>query len=228
LFDLDFVSHCFHKLQTGRFPQQIPLDMHKQNIFLLLQAVFHNLKALNWFYFFLSSRVLPACTMFTLCGSTIAVQDQRMVHDVELQQFTHLGLDIMKAGIAKFDDPMAFGTNEMVVLPETIAFFILRHVFPELVFGHQIAIDKDVQGIVYRRPTDTVVLVLHADIERFHIKMPLSAIDFFQDGKAFRRFPQFFVFEVSRQNTFDFGIYVGIQRHSENKCTNYLHYFIVV
>lgn len=116
-----------------------------------------------------------------------------MVQDVKIQQLSHFCLDIMYAWVTKFSHPKAFGTDKVVVLAKSIALFVLGHVLAKLVFGNQIAVHQDVQGIVDGGATYSIVFVFHADIERFYIKMAISAIDFLQDSKAFWRLPEFFV-----------------------------------
>lgn len=88
-----------------------------------------------------------------------------MMHHVEMQYFFHRFLNILNSRIAELDYFMAIGANQVIVLLETIRFFILRQVLAELMFTHQIALNQQVQGIVHRCPAYPVIVVLHTDVE---------------------------------------------------------------
>ena len=95
---------------------------------------------------------------------------------------------------------MAFGTDDVVMLPVTVRLFVLRQVTAKLMFAHQVILYQQVQGIVHGGPADAVVLVLHADVERLYIKMPRSGIYLLQNSIALRRFAQAFAFQVGGKN----------------------------
>ena len=68
-----------------------------------------------------------------------SVKVERMVLNVELEQITYHGLDLVDTRIAKLDHFATLDANNMVVLLIAVGFFKLGHVFPKLVFGNQVA-----------------------------------------------------------------------------------------
>jgi hypothetical protein len=66
---------------------------------------------------------------------------------------------------------MAFGADQVVMLLVAIAFFVLSEVLSELVFTYQVALDKQIKGIINCRAAYPVILVLHANVKRFNIEM---------------------------------------------------------
>lgn len=101
-------------------------------------------------------------------------------------------LDILNSWVAKFQHLSAIRHQDMVVLSESIGFFILGEVLTKLVPGHKITFYQQVKRIVYGSPTYPVVFVFHADVQSFHIEMTRFAVNLLQYGIALRRFAQGF------------------------------------
>ena len=116
-------------------------------------------------------------------------------------------LNVLNPRIAEFNDLMTIRADQMVMLLVTIRFLILRQVLSKLMLTHQIALHQQIKGVVHRGPADPVVLVLHADIQRLHIKMTIPGINFLQDSVSLGRLPQRLVFQVRRKDLPDFLVY---------------------
>jgi hypothetical protein len=123
-----------------------------------------------------------------------------MMHNIKMQDFLHCILYVLNSWIAKFNHFVAFRTDEVIMLLISIRFFVLRQIFAELMFAHQIARYEQIQGIVHGSPADPVVFILHIDVERFHIKMPVPGINLLQYGVPLRGLPQLLIFKVCREN----------------------------
>jgi hypothetical protein len=141
---------------------------------------------------------------FCTAIATYAVQIQGMVQDIEIQQFTYHGLDIVDAGITKFHYLMAVGTDKVIMLPVAVRLFILCQVPAKLVLAGEVALYQQVERVVHGSPAYAVIFVFHADVEGFYIKMAVAGINFFKDGIPLRRFPQAFIFQICRKNFFHF------------------------
>ena len=59
-----------------------------------------------------------------------------MMQDMEVEQVAHHRLNTVNARVAEFNYVVAFGANNVVVLPIAIAFFVLREVAAKLVLAH--------------------------------------------------------------------------------------------
>lgn len=92
------------------------------------------------------------------------IQIQTVVGNLEFEDVAHHVLDLLEAGIAKFEHFSAIDTYEVVVLFEAVGFLVLRQVFAKLVLFHEVAIDQQLQGIVHRSPAHPVILGFHVDI----------------------------------------------------------------
>ena len=119
---------------------------------------------------------------------------------MKIKQFAYHGLDAVNPRVAKFYHFVALGTDNVVVLPEAIRFFVLGQVLTELVLAYQVVLYQQVQGIVYGGAADLVVLIFHADVQRFYVEVAAPGVDLFQNGVAFRRFAEAFAFEVGGKN----------------------------
>ncbi len=113
--------------------------------------------------------------------------------------------DILNPGITKFNHFTRL-KQDMVMLLEPIGFFELGQVLPELVLADKITFYQQVKGIVYRSAAYTVIVVLHADIQRFNIKMPFPAVNFLENGKALWGLSQLPRLQETRKYSFYFGI----------------------
>jgi len=65
-----------------------------------------------------------------------AVENQRVVHHIELEHIAHHVLNILNARVAELHHLVAVGANQVVVLVVTIRFLVLRQVAAELVFRY--------------------------------------------------------------------------------------------
>lgn len=140
--------------------------------------------------------------------------------DVEFEQFAHHALYLMDTRVAKLNNFAALNANDMVMLLVPVRLFKLRHVFAKLVFGHQIAGNQQFQGVVYRGAANAVLFIFHVDIQRFHIEMVVSGINFFKNSVALRRLAEAFVFEVSLKNFFYCLVVFRLSHHPKVKRTN--------
>jgi hypothetical protein len=127
-----------------------------------------------------------------------------VVSNLEFQEFAHRCLDLVDAGVAKLEDLPAVGANQVVVLLEAVGFFVQRQVFAELVPHDEAAGHEQIQRIIDSGPADPVALVFHVDVQGFGVEVVISAVDFFEDGKALRRFPKSVLLEVGSENGFYF------------------------
>lgn len=87
-----------------------------------------------------------------------------MVGDAELQDVTGHFLNLLYTGVAEFKDTFTVYADQVVMLLVFESFFELGQVFAELVFGNQVAIQQEFNGIVERSPAYPVTLVLHMNV----------------------------------------------------------------
>ena len=106
----------------------------------------------------------------------------------------------MYARIAKLHHFVALCTDHVVVLAVTVRFFVLCQVAAKLVLTYQVIFYQQIQGVINSCPAHAVVFVFHTYIKRFHIKVPVAGIYFFQDGEALRRFAKALAFQVGGKN----------------------------
>lgn len=123
----------------------------------------------------------------------------------EFQQIANHALDVLYPRVAEFHHAVAIGTDQMVVLPESVSFLVLRHILAKLVAGHQVAIHEQIQGIIDGGAADAVILFFHGNIQLLHIKMIGAGVYLLQNGEPFGGFAQFLVFQVCRENFPYFG-----------------------
>src|SRR5690606_366605 len=109
--------------------------------------------------------------------------------DIKIQELSDHGLNLMYAGITKFDNLAALNADHMVVLFKSVRLFKLRHVLSELVLFDQIAGNKKLKRVVDGGPANTVFFVLHVDVQRLHIEMIVARVYFFQYGESFGSLP---------------------------------------
>ena len=122
-----------------------------------------------------------------------------MVFHIEIEDISHHRLDLLYTGVTKFENTFAIGTNEMIVLLVRIGLLKLRQVFAELMFGDQVTGKQMLNGIVDGSPRNAVLLILHVDIQRLHIKVIVDGIDLFQNGEPFWCLALTLFFEKSRK-----------------------------
>ncbi len=133
---------------------------------------------------------------------TVSINIQGMVAGSEIVELARCPDDLLNAGITKLSDLPGFDINEMVVLHAMVGLFKLGDVLAELVLYHQVAIEQQLNGIVKGGPAYPVVLVLHENIQRFNIEMPLAAVYLIQNGIPFRSLAMPFLFQVFGEQPF--------------------------
>lgn len=137
---------------------------------------------------------------FFLTGAAHAIEVERVVRDFKIQQLAHHVFDLLHTRIAKFYHFPAVGADDVVVLFETIGFFVLRKVAAKLVLFHQIEIDQKFQRVVHRSATDAVAAVFHVDIKCLRVEVVVALVNFLQNGKPFRGFPEAAFFQLGGKN----------------------------
>ncbi len=127
-----------------------------------------------------------------------------MVFDMLVEQLPDHVLDFADTGVAKFKHLPAIEADQVVVLPETVAFFIDRLPCPELMALDKIAFHEQVQGIVHCGTAHAIILVFHLNVEGLHIKMVGSVVNLLQNGKALRCLTLSAFVQVGREDSFHF------------------------
>ena len=135
------------------------------------------------------------------------------MHYPELLRFLHHFLDGVNAWIAKFHHLIAIGANQMIMLAVGKGLFVLTYVFAKLMPCYKKAVFQQFKGIVKRGPAHLIFPVLHGLMQRLHIKMPASGINFLQNGKAFGRFSKLTGFQVRFENLAHFFKNLRIEGH---------------
>ena len=125
-----------------------------------------------------------------------------MVQNFEFGYFFHGIHDLLQTGIAKFGHRIALGANHMVVLFVVKRFLVLRLRFSKLVFSHQVAIQKQFDGVVQGGSTHPVIFIFHFDVQGLDIKMFLLIVDLFQDGKSLGSFSLTILLQIGRKDLF--------------------------
>ncbi len=72
------------------------------------------------------------------------------------------------------------------MLAVEVGLFVVGLIRGKLVPANQTAFEKQVHGVVQRGPAHSVVLGLHARVERLDVEVPILGVDFAQNGIAFR------------------------------------------
>lgn len=117
------------------------------------------------------------------------VEVERMVRNGKIELRGHRILNLLDTRIAELEKPPALGADQVVVLPALVGLLEVRHILPELVLHHQSAIQQELYGIVERGPAHPVILVLHEDVERLDVEMPIAGVDLIEYRESFGRFP---------------------------------------
>lgn len=103
---------------------------------------------------------------------------------------------LLYARVAEFDHFAAFRTYEVIVLNVFMGFFKVSGVFSKLMPGDELAVNKQINGVVYGRFADAEFTAFHFFVEQFNVKMIIERIYLFQDSEALRRFPVAFSLQV--------------------------------
>ena len=141
----------------------------------------------------------------------------------EMEHLTHHVLDRLNSGITKFHNLMTIGTDQMVVLLETVRFLVLRQILAKLVLGDQVAVYQHVQRVIDRGTADPVLLVFHADVQLVDVEVIAAGVDFLQYRKSLGRFAQTLVFKISRQDlSRGFQIVLGVVWHNKVQISFFL------
>ena len=112
------------------------------------------------------------------------------MRNLNTQLFFYRPLDFKQARVTEFHDTLRLQIDEMVVLAELVGAFVLRTVVPKLVFDDQTAVEQQVDGVIQSGSADAVLVVFHAVIQRVDVEMPVSSVDFLEDGKSLRSLAQ--------------------------------------
>lgn len=123
-----------------------------------------------------------------------------MVLDFDAKDFFDRRFDILNPRITKFNHFTSIRKDDVIVLFGTVGFFELRNVFTELVFPNQITGQEQFDCIVQRCSRNTVILILHFDVQRLDIEMTFVIVYFRQNRKTFGCFAVAILLEISREN----------------------------
>ena len=121
---------------------------------------------------------------------------QAVVQHFYAEQLFQCGLDLLDAWVAKFEDFTGVGQDDVIVLHDSVALFVLRYFLTELVLTNQVAIDEEFYGVVKGGAAHAGFVRLHLPVQLIDVKMPIEIIDFLQNGKTFRRLAVSVLFEV--------------------------------
>jgi len=158
--------------------------------------------------------VIGHLSVFAIFLCAGRVQDQGVMKHIKMKDFLNCILNILNSRVAKFHNTVAFSTNQVIVLFIAIRLLVLREILAKLMFADKVAFYKQVQGIVYGSTANAVILILHADIQRFNIEMAIAGIYFFQYRVPFGGFAQFFIFQVCCENFPNLVVNPSIERHN--------------
>lgn len=160
--------------------QKLPIDRHAG-----FHHFFGGLQTHQRLHFLIPPAVLGL--LAALCAYPVEVE--RVVRDGEIELGAHRILNLLDTRIAELEEPPALGADQVVVLPALVGLLKVRHILPELVLHHQPAIQQELYGIVERGSAHPVVLVLHEDVERLDVEMPIAGVDLIEYRESFGRFP---------------------------------------
>lgn len=132
------------------------------------------------------------------------IEVEGMIGHLETKEATHRVLDLLDAGITKFGDLSTLKTDEVIVLFVPVGFFVLGEIFTKLVFGDKIAADQELKRIVNRGPADSVVALLHMEVESFGVEVIIAVVDLLQDGESLGGLSETVIFKVIGETIPDF------------------------
>lgn len=124
------------------------------------------------------------------------------VADIKPHQIPDRILYFHQAGVTKLQHLATFSADKMVMLTVFVGLLKLGHIFPELMFHHQTAIQQQLDGVVKGGTADPVFVVLHFDVEGLHIEMPFGKINFTQNGEPLWCLAVAMTLQVGGKNTF--------------------------
>jgi len=133
----------------------------------------------------------------------VAVHVQGVVLDIELVDVGHHFLYALKARVTELEELVAVQADQVIVLPVTESPFILRLILSELMAYDEVAFEKQIQGIVYRRATHTTPLLLHMEVDLICVQVTIVGIDLFENGESFRRLPLVPLLQERAEDAFD-------------------------
>jgi len=143
-----------------------------------------------------------------LTGIADTIEIQGVVADFVFHNCSHGLFDLMDPWIAIFFDPAANGANDVIMLFAGISLFKLSNVLTELVLDHQPAVKQQFHGIIQGGTAHPVTVVLHMDIQLFHIEMAIPDIHLVENSKPFGSFPMTFPLNIIGEDLFYNGLYV--------------------
>lgn len=119
------------------------------------------------------------------------------------QFFFNILLNYLDALVVKLHHLAVVEADKVVVFLEFERPLKLCAVVAKLVFGYQVAIQQQFDGIVKGGPANAVFIVFHPDVKRLDVEMPLGVVNFLEYGVALGRFPVSFTFKIFRKDLFN-------------------------
>ncbi len=95
------------------------------------------------------------------------------------------------------------------MLAVRIAWLKLCHRFAELMLSDQVAGQEQVNRVVQGSPAHAVLLVLHLNIKRFHVKVSFRGVDLIKDGKTLWRLSMTILLKITLENAANFLFDLG-------------------
>jgi hypothetical protein len=132
--------------------------------------------------------------------SFAAVQIQRVVVDVDVENFLNGFFDRLDARVAKLNHLARIGHDDVVVVFVKIRFLVMRLVLTKLVLADKRAIEQQFNGVVQCGAAHAIVFVFHFEIQMLNVKMFLAIVNFLKYGVAFGCFSVAFGFKIHRKN----------------------------
>ncbi len=120
--------------------------------------------------------------------------------------------DTLYPWVAKLNYFAGIGHNNVVMLLIKIRFFVMALVLAKLVPAYKAALQQQLNCVIQRCTANTVVFILHFNVERLYIKMLQAVVYFLKYRITFRCFPVAFVFQKFCEDIF-YNILVFIIFH---------------
>ena len=79
------------------------------------------------------------------------------MHDLKPEKFSHRILDLLDTWITKLNHFSTINADQMIMLFETVRFFVLRQVFSKLMFCDEITQYQKFKCVVHCRATNPVI-----------------------------------------------------------------------
>lgn len=105
--------------------------------------------------------------------------------DFELQKIFCRFLDLLNTRIAEFVNIGTILTDQMIMLLIRICPFKLRLILSELMLGYKSAFEKQLDRVVQRCATYTILLVFHMNIQRLNVEVPALCVNLVENCESF-------------------------------------------